>query len=811
MTTSSAAATGSTNGILSRSARHPGQLWQVPVFLLGAVALCTVAAASSFVPAAVEDPVEHDLAVVRRALEKPGVPGSDIVTLAERAAGRASREPEKAGEAHFLAGAVYLRLCERSTPERAHEEREKAAMHLELAELRGVPPPDQARLTYLRGKLAYLSGGNMPRAIELLTQSLPGGADNPGEGFAMLVQAQLHKPVPDLEGALEANLKQLEFCDDETMLTQARLLRGELLLKKEMRGEAIKALEAIGTKAPLAVRLKARYLQSKAAMEEGMWGRAIPWWNELLSHPEAVPGIGKGRMFYNLGVCCMNFEAPAHEKEAIAALREAQLHGGEEAQAAAMRLAQLHINSESNQAAALEYFQDALEKVSGSSDYTNSLLDLRQARALLEDACRIFANRRDAEHFLQAAELYKKIAAPGTAEERIGQAAEARGRELLQEATQGPDGAARKVQAQDAFQKAALAYEQAAETRSPTARIDVLWRCIESYRLAEKPEQAIAVLKKFVELPAPKERKAEAWFTLAQMQRLLKMPDARESYKQCVAFNADAFTSQARLQLADIAIELQELDQAEAVLQQVKSPANGPVVDRASHELALLKLASLYFQQRKFDKAALECQDLINQYPGRASLFGVRDQLGECYRSLALQAEESSKDLDVPPRLKNYHQQQRQKSYEAALITYQQLADDLDAKLAAAKALSPAEETLRRRALFRVAECYFKLPNSFEQSFARYNMLFEQFRGDPDALEACRGIYQCWDAALSGHHRDLASFQEAAAASVEYCSQHLDEFDRARAFRTPEDKASWRSWLDTCYGLLKRKTADQGG
>ena len=506
----------------------------------------------------------------------------------------------------------------------------------------------------------------------------------------------------------------------------------------------------------------------------------------------------------------MNFEAPAHEKEAIAALREAQLHGGAEAQAAAMRLAQLHLNSEGNPAAALEYFQDALDKVSASNDYTNALLDLRQARALLEDACRIFANRRDAEHFLQAAELYKKIAAPGTAEERIGQAAEARGRELLQEAAQASDGAAPRVQAQDAFQKAALAYEQAAETRSPAERIDVLWRCVESYRLAEKPEQAIAVLKKFVELPASKERKAEAWFTLAQCSAASNCPTPAKATSSASHSTPTPLLRKPGCSLADIAIELQELDQAEAVLQQVKSPAGGPVVDRASHELALLKLANLYFQQGKFDKAALECKELMNQYPGHASLFSVRDQLGECYRRLAIQAEENSNGSEVPTLLKQYHQQQRLKNFEAARDTFQRLADDLDAKLAAVKALSAPEEFLRRRALFKVAECYFKLPNSFEQSFNLYNKLFEQFRQDPEALEACRGIYQCWDAALSGHHRELAIVQEAAAASVEWCSQHLDEYERANAFRSPEAKTSWRNALDTWHGLLKRKATDPG-
>ena len=52
----------------------------------------------------------------------------------------------------------------------------------------------------------------------------------------------------------------------------------------------------------------------------------------------------------------------------------------------------------------------------------------------------------------------------------------------------------------------------------------------------------------------------------------------RESFKQAVAFNADAFTSRALLQLADIAIEAHELTDAEAVLVQVKK--SSPSADR---------------------------------------------------------------------------------------------------------------------------------------------------------------------------------------------------------------------------------------
>jgi len=817
MTTSRVASAGSTNAVLGRTAVPLSQLWQVPVFLAGIVALAAVAAASALAPSEGEDPVDHELAVVRRALAKPGLPSEHIVALAESAVSHAGRDPERVGEAHFLLGAIYLRRAERKSPDKGRDERDKAAIHLELAELRGVPEADRARLTYLRGKVIYLSGGDIQRAIELLSQSLPGGTDNPTEGYGILVEAQLQKPVPDLDAALDANLKQLEVCDDETILNQARLLRGELLLKKELRVEAIKALEAIGPKSPAKVRFKARYLQAKAAMEEGMWGRAIPWWNELLAHADVVAG-GQARIFYNLGVCCINFEPPAHEKEAVAAWREAQRFGGEEAQAAAIRLAELRLHSGADAAAALDYFKDALDKVGTGGDYKNSLLDLSKTRALLEDACRIFDKQRDHEHFLQAAELYKKVATPGAAEEKIGQAAEARGRELLQQAEEpGADRGGWIVKAQDALQKAALAYEQAAETRPPAGRLDALWRCIECYRLAEKPEQAIAVLKKFVEMPAQPERKAQAWFTLAQMQRLLKLADARASYQQCVAFNVDAFTSRALLQLADIFVEAHELADAEAVLLQVKNPPSGPIADRAAHELALLKLANLYFQERKFDKAAMECKELMKQYPAHPSLLSVREQLAECYLNLAVQAQDNAKGLDVPLTLKQHHQQEWLQNLEAARDTYQELADDLDAKAdspgtkAGGKALSPAEDTLLRRALFKAADCYFELPNWFEEAFKRYTKLFERYRAEPEALWACYRICLCREWALKAKHADAVYVQDTAEASVEWCLHHFEEYEKTGAFRTPEEKATWQDYLLRSWNELQRTSKRRGG
>ena len=380
MTTNAASSAGSTNGAPVRAPRLVGQLWQVPAFLAGILALAVVAALSPLAQQPDDNPLDRDMAVLRQALEKPGPLPHNIGSLADEIAGHATRQSDKAGEAYYLLGALYLRQVESSPPERKSEQRERAKIHLELAELKGVPPADQARLTYLRGKLAFLEGANMQQAIELLSKSLPDGADNPTEGYGLLVQAHLRKAVPDLDAALEANLSQMGICEDEGMLTQIRMLRGELLLKKGMRAEAIKALDSIGAKAPPNVRFKARFIQAKAAMEAGMWDRAIGWWNELLANPEVVPG-GKGRILYNLGVCLANHEQPRHAAEAATAWRKAQLFGGEEGQAAALQLAGMLLKSGADNSQALKRLQEALERVSSPADFRNTLVDASSCAA----------------------------------------------------------------------------------------------------------------------------------------------------------------------------------------------------------------------------------------------------------------------------------------------------------------------------------------------------------------------------------------------------------------------------------------------
>src|SRR5262249_33459430 len=160
------------------------QLWQVPTFLAGLLALLTVTVGSAFRPLSAARQLEHDLTTIRQGL-KDKLPPAALVELTDSVVRRADDHPERAAEAHFLFGMVHARRAEQGPADRAREERQRAAQHLDFAEAKGVPADDLPRLQYQLGKLLYQSG-ELPRAIEYLARSVAKGADDPAEGYALL-------------------------------------------------------------------------------------------------------------------------------------------------------------------------------------------------------------------------------------------------------------------------------------------------------------------------------------------------------------------------------------------------------------------------------------------------------------------------------------------------------------------------------------------------------------------------------------------------------------------------------------------------
>jgi tetratricopeptide (TPR) repeat protein len=731
----------------------------VPTFFAGLLAFLLVAGAAS-VRRQAAPPVARDLAAARAALADAGGRPEAAVSLAEKALAFAGDSPNYQAEAHFLLGLATARLAEAGPAELTAERRKTALGHLRQAEALGVPDRDRPSLCYALGRLLY-QVGDWRRAAGYLREGLPHGADRPADGYGMLAQAYLRLPAPDLDAALRANQKQEEYGRDEKTWAEARLVRGEILLGLGKYADAVKVLERVGPAAPARVRLRARVLQARACEKAGLWARAAPLWQGLLKTPDQVPG-GRAPILYTLGLCHLQADPP-NAGAARKAWQQAAAEGGEEGQAAALRLAELDVaGAGPDLAAAVDHLRLAVDRLGGPADYQNKLVSLEKAREVFEAALRAALEAQDFDRAEQLAGLYARVAAPGAAEERFAAAAEALARQTEVKAARLPPGAEATVKAQLAraqWRKAAGAAERAVEGPGGP-RPDGLWRAAHGYRKAGDNDRAVKALERLVAMPAPPERQAEAWFTLAEARRELgREGEARRAYLECTNFSGSPFSYRARYRLAVAARAQHRPEEAESLLTQNLQIMAGHM-DREAYQQSLYELANLLYDEKKFDLAEVRFAEAVANYPGYAGTLAARHRLGECYRELAAQEGKRLAEVLAPgggagrQDKEAYYVQKRLGWLAKAVDVYQKLRDDLRV-LAADRRLSDEEARLLRSASFCLAESELD-SNHFREALRLYLDLVRAYPRQYDGAVALSYVGRCLNLMKSDVDRDKA-------------------------------------------------------
>ena len=318
-----------------------GQLWQVPLFLVGLAALLGVWATRPlwYDPETVH--LRHELDDARRTLQEPRAAVNGLTLGLTEALSLIDRLPEREGEAHFLLGSVYLRLAGEVPPDRAADLWHKARSHLEQAEQLGVPEADRASLLYRLGQAWYQTGGNVERVIDYLSKSIDQVDEDRAMGYAILTQCYMRLPVPNVQAALEANEKQLQLPtnNEESRLVSPRLIRGELYMQKQQWDAARKVLARIDPTAPPAILARARFLRAQSYQEEEAWAEAAKLWEEVLAD-QRQPPTDPVRVGYLLGVCYDNLHRLADAARSWERIKE---QAQDEGQAARLRLAHVRI------------------------------------------------------------------------------------------------------------------------------------------------------------------------------------------------------------------------------------------------------------------------------------------------------------------------------------------------------------------------------------------------------------------------------------------------------------------------------------
>ncbi len=724
----------------NRSPRALRQLWQVPTFVAGVLALLVVACLHPLGSQRSERQLERDLASARHALEQPKPDLDRVRASLQQALAQLPPQSRQAGEAHFLLGSALLLQAERSPTNASASLWQQAREHFEQADTLGTPDADRPRLAFRLGKTYHALNGDPQRVVACLSWSVADGADNPFDGYALLAQAYLRLPTPDLRNALEATRKQLALPNaDEAQLATPRLLCGELLCKLEQLDEARKMLARIGTGAPPEMLFRARLLRAKLSQEEGSWAEAAKLWEEVRQDPhwqDAEPG----RTLYYLGVCYRKLDQP---EKALKVWEECRQRNADEGRAAALEVAQLRLRGD-QPALALEAFSSALRGVATPADYRNSLIDLAEARNRFETGCQVYRQIGAYEAAQQLARLYERIALPGVGQELAGQAAAAWARSLLEQVPRAvTDQAARALEeeARLHFREAGMSYERAADlSPSGAEQADWLWHSAGDYLDGQERDRAVRVLERFVQLPnAPADRLGQAWFLLGEAHRLLHNDVmAQAAYQKCIEYPG-AYAYRARYELAIARIEQKNYDDAEAELKHNLSLA--PPGSEA-HEKSLVTLATLQFQQRDYSNAFLNLQKALDTYPANPDAPRLRLCYAQCCRQLAEQNGNRINDgTYTTPEELMFRQKERSKWLEKAALQYQKLAQDLES-VAANRSLGAEELGVLRQSHFAYAECRFDL-GKFDEALRLYNALADRYHGQLDELIALRHVWQC--------------------------------------------------------------------
>jgi tetratricopeptide (TPR) repeat protein len=763
------------------------QMWQVPVFFVGLVAVVTACLTRGLVA---PDPVRqlhHDLAEARRLLHHHAGDPDGALRYARQAVDNLMYDPTRSAEAFFLLGSAQLHVAEQASEAPDEETWRQAKQSLQEAERRGLAGDDLNRLHYRLAKVGFHMRDNPIQVIELLKLNT-GAADDRAEALTLLSQAYLRLTPPNVKKALEANKKLREEVPQigEDVLGPAKLAGAKLLLQLNQRDEARRTLEKISDQAPPAILSEKHMLLAGLYQEESKWTEAAALWRTVLAE-QRVPLTEAGGVLYNLGVCCRRLDRLSQAAEAWSdCLHRAK---GEEAQAAALALAELRLQ-EKPPDKAVAMLAEAVAKIRKADDWKNSLVELPRVRELFEQAITTYRQAQRFDLAVQSAELYERVAAPPKAQihraELNGEWASSQ-RELARSAK---DAAARKkveTTADELLRQAADAHSEAAKLlHDKKERDEHLWRSAvcsfeghDYRRAADKLTTIVAGKTDDVD------RQSEAWFLLGETCRHLNDNKAAcEAYRKCVEKDA-RFTCRARYQLAMIEIETGHIDDAVKELEQnlgIVIEYQDP--DPEVHEKSLFALCSLLYQggpslPQNYRRVVQHLEGPLDHFSTTPEAVRARFQLADSYCQLVAQdrinrsvSEQKSSEAFA------HLLEMSKRSWTRAAEEFTKLEDLVkDAEMASLLSLKQQVEIP-----FRIAECYYNL-GEYEKALHKYEDVARKWGKHQYALRALGETIKCF--ASMEDYKQLHQRAEEIRGMLATAEQ-----------LTQADREQWIDWLN---------------
>jgi tetratricopeptide (TPR) repeat protein len=766
------------------------QLWQVPLFFTGIVALITACLTRGVVGPDPARSVRHHLVEARRLLHHRSGDPEAALRHAQQAVDNLMAAPERAAEAFFLLGSAHVRVGESSEESAAKEHWSEARRYLEEAERRGLLGDDAGRLHYRLAKVSFYTKDDPWRVIALLKANKD-FADDRAEAYTLLVQAYLRLNPPNLKEALAANeeLRQKVPQVGEEVLGPAKLVGARILLRLNRTEDARKTLEKISDPAPPAVLIEARMLLAGLYQEDRKWSEAAELWKAVRAEKRVpLAEADVGGVLYNLGVCCRRLDQSSQAAEAWSECLR-RTHGAE-AQAAALALAELRLR-EANPEKAVDMLAEGVAKVRVADDWKNALMELPRVRELFEDAIKTYRQAGRFDLAVQTAVLYERVAIVPKAQIARADLSAAWARHKQEQARKVNDPAARKkdeATARELFRQAAEAHTEAAKLLTNKADKDEhLWLSAVCSQEGQDYARAAEKLKKIVEQADSDnvERLSEGWYLLGEAYRNLPDQDAadaaRGAYLKCIEQCA-RFTCRARYQLALLDIEAGKIDAATHNLEQnLKLEHRDP--DPEAQQKSRYALCSLLYHggaklTQNYRRVVMYLEGKLDGAAVTPEAVRARYQLADSYRQLADQrtvnrymSEKMSLDAH------NHYLDENRRALTRAAEEFGKLEELLgDPEMCSLLTVKQRVEVP-----FIVAECSYFL-GQYEKALNKYEALAKKWPNRPEGLWALGETVRCYGS--MGNYEKLRQRVEEIRAVLPTVAGLSDA-----------DKQFWNDWL----------------
>jgi tetratricopeptide (TPR) repeat protein len=768
-----------------------GQLWQVPIFFTGVVALVTAFLVRPFLQ---PDPVRNlhkDLAEARRLLHRKDSDPQAFRKLAQRAVDNSNVDPQRAGEACLLLACACMRIAETSEPAAAAKDWQLAQRYLQEAEHRGVPPDEMGRLHYGQAKVGFYLQDDPQRVVTLLKANVD-GADDKAEAYSLLTQAYLRLTPPNYKEALLANetlrLKTPNVTED--VLAPAKLAGAKLLLSMTGTEEARKTLEKLGAEAPPAVLAEAHLLLAARYQEDGKWAEAAELWRGVLADPR-LPLAEPGGALYNLGVCYRRLEQTARAVEAWEQCLERGK--GEEVPAAALGLAELRLADVQSEKA-LKLFERAVAQVRTAKDWNNALVDLPHLRDLFEAAIQTYRKTNRYELAGQTAVLYERVAVSPKAQALRADLSTDWAHHHQEQAHAAKDARTREKDesaARELFRQAAEAHAECARLLEGNEQNDHLWFSAVCSFDGQDYATAVEKMVKLLDTEANPDRQGEGWFKLGESCRNLKNQDAAAAaYRKCIEIDT-RYQYQARYQLAMASIEKGEIDEAVKQLER-----NLDLLHRNSDPEAqvksLFKLCELHYARKNYRQVVRYLEGSLDRFPPSPEGVKARFQLADSYRQLAGQENMNAHiEERMSPETRDHYLEEHRHQLEKASKEFSTLEEQLS------KPELQGMLTVKQQVEvpFIVAQCRFDL-GQYRLALQKYEELAALHGDRPEALRALGGTVSCY-AALN----DLVKLRQR----LDEIQARLPRFN----FLSEADRQQWRDWVTRASQGLPQRSSER--